>query len=100
MSTRTLLQSFEQGAGGEVARLVINRPEALNALSRHLVAELRDAVEGLAARLPRAVLITGAGERAFCAGADLKERLGMSDDETRGFVTELGQTFDAIAALH
>jgi enoyl-CoA hydratase/carnithine racemase len=99
VSTNNILLSFEPGAGGEVARVVLNRPEALNALSRGLIAELGEALAGLRARPPRAVVITGAGERAFCAGADLKERLGMNDDETRAFVTQLGQTFDAIAAL-
>ena len=43
------------------------------------------------------VVLTGAGDKAFCAGADLKERRGMTLDETRGFLDELGALARAIA---
>ena len=76
---------------GAVAWLTLNRPEAANALSRALVAALRAELASLAS-LPEvtAVVLTGAGGKAFCAGADLKERLGMTLDETRAFLDELG----------
>ncbi|MDR7489352.1 MAG: enoyl-CoA hydratase-related protein [Armatimonadota bacterium] len=69
MSWETLLVDV---AGG-VATVTLNRPEARNALNRTLVRELGDALEGLG-RDPavRAVVLRGAGDRAFCAGADLK----------------------------
>ena len=61
----------------QIATLTLNRPEALNAISRQLAAELLAACDALAERDDvRAVIVTGAGERAFCAGADLKERRG------------------------
>jgi enoyl-CoA hydratase/carnithine racemase len=44
------------------------------------------------------VILTGAGEKAFCAGADLKERRAMSLDETRAFLVELNAAIDAVAA--
>ncbi|MCP3161961.1 enoyl-CoA hydratase-related protein [Myxococcus sp. QH3KD-4-1] len=44
----------------------------------------------------RAVVITGAGDKAFCAGADLKERAGMAEDEVRSFLDGLRKTFRAI----
>jgi len=67
MKFDTLL--FEQH--GAVARVTLNRPDKLNALSLELVEELRRAAEAIAAQQEiRAVLLTGAG-RAFCSGADL-----------------------------
>ena len=57
----------------EIATVTLNRPNAMNALSRELRAEIADAVENLEADPGvRALILTGAG-RAFCAGLDLKE---------------------------
>ena len=46
----------------------------------------------------RCVILCGAGEKAFCAGADLKERKGMPEPEVRAFVSLLNETFNTIAA--
>ncbi len=55
------------------AVLTLNRPQAMNALSRELMTALADAIDALAARPEvRVLILTGAG-RAFCAGLDLKE---------------------------
>lgn len=60
--------------GDGVATVTLNRPEAMNALSRALRAELAAAMRELAADdSVRAIVLTGAGERAFTAGLDLKE---------------------------
>lgn len=59
--------------------LTINRPEAFNALNEQVLRELRAAVLDAAAEpAVRAVVITGAGDKAFSAGADLKELRSMS----------------------
>jgi enoyl-CoA hydratase len=59
---------------GPVATVTLNRPEAMNALSRALRAELAAAMRGLAAdESVCAIVLTGAGTRAFTAGLDLKE---------------------------
>lgn len=59
---------------GPVATVTLNRPEAMNALSRALRAELAATMRGLAVdESIRAIVLTGAGERAFTAGLDLKE---------------------------
>jgi naphthoate synthase/2-ketocyclohexanecarboxyl-CoA hydrolase len=60
-------------AGGRVARIVIDRPESLNAISNRTIAELQVAFDD-ASNDPMvgAVIFTGAGERAFCAGGDIK----------------------------
>lgn len=71
--------------------------ERRNTLTRALVAELETRAAALnGSHAPRAVVLTGAGDRAFCAGADLKERSSMSDDEVRGFLEALGRAFRAI----
>jgi 2-(1,2-epoxy-1,2-dihydrophenyl)acetyl-CoA isomerase len=62
---------------GAVAEVTMNRPEALNALSRPLIEALRSTLAELAADLSvRAVILTGAG-RGFCAGADLTPNSGF-----------------------
>src|ERR1700693_6160696 len=57
----------------EFALLTLDRPEALNALSFATLREIDAALDKVAAGDARALLVTGAGERAFCAGADIKE---------------------------
>jgi enoyl-CoA hydratase/carnithine racemase len=65
---------------GRVATVTLDRPEALNAISTELATDLAGAVEPLGTDpAVRAVVLTGAGERAFCAGADLKQRAGLDD---------------------
>jgi methylglutaconyl-CoA hydratase len=65
-----------------IATVTLNRPHALNALNRALASALRDACGHLRERADvRAVIVTGAGERAFCAGADLRERGSMTAAE-------------------
>ncbi|MDP6346706.1 MAG: enoyl-CoA hydratase-related protein [Alphaproteobacteria bacterium] len=69
------------GSEGPVATITMNRPEALNALSAQVFQDLADGLRELATdRTIRVVVIRGAGDRAFVAGADIKE---MADrDET------------------
>jgi enoyl-CoA hydratase/carnithine racemase len=76
----------------------MQRPEAANALSRALVARLYEELAKLAADPTlTAVVLAGIEGKAFCAGADLKERLAMTLDETRRFLDELGALVNAIA---
>jgi len=66
--------------------VTIDRPEALNALNQALLSELRDRLDELAGDADvRAVVLTGAGERAFAAGADIKEMSGMSRADARAW---------------
>lgn len=62
----------------EFALITLNRPDALNALSFALIRDLGNALDEVAAGDARALLITGAGTKAFCAGADIKELTGRS----------------------
>ena len=60
----------------EFALLTLDRPEALNALSFETLREIDARLDEVAAGDARGLLVTGAGERAFCAGADIKELMG------------------------
>ena len=62
----------------ELALITLNRPEALNALSVQVVREIGEAIDKAAASDARALLITGAGKKAFCAGADISEFMGRT----------------------
>ncbi len=77
---------------GDCAVLRLNRPEALNALSFDIIRDIGAAFDEVAAmQSVRALLITGAGEKSFCAGADIKElRNRPLMDQLRG--AELGQS--------
>jgi enoyl-CoA hydratase/carnithine racemase len=82
-----------------VARVTLDRPAAANALSMELVGALGHVFARVKAdESARVVIITGAGEKAFCAGADLKERRTMSLEETRSFLRLLNATVDGVAA--
>ncbi len=71
---------------GAVAVVTIDRPEALNALDPTTLTALRDALAELAAdAATRAVVLTGAGEKAFVAGADIKAMAAMNADEARAW---------------
>jgi enoyl-CoA hydratase/carnithine racemase len=67
-----------------VAELVLDRPEALNAISTAQAQSITAATAELAAdRAVRAVVLSSSVEKAFCVGADLKERNSLTDDELR-----------------
>lgn len=77
-----MLREIRHGDGDHVAELVLDRPEALNAISTAFAEQIAEATRRLAAdRSVRAVVLSSAVERAFCVGADLKERNGLSDAE-------------------
>ncbi|MCG6873537.1 MAG: enoyl-CoA hydratase/isomerase family protein [Betaproteobacteria bacterium] len=67
----------------EFALIRLNRPAAHNALSFQLVEDLSAAIDEVAASDARTLLVTGAGEKAFCAGADIGELAGRSMIQTK-----------------
>jgi methylglutaconyl-CoA hydratase len=78
--------------GAAIVRL--NRPDRMNAFDRAVVEQLAQIGEQLwVESTHRAVVLTGSGDRAFCAGADLKERLGMSADEVRALLRRYRSAF-------
>jgi enoyl-CoA hydratase/carnithine racemase len=82
------------------AHVTINRPGARNALSKATNEELI-AVAADLARNPdvRVVVLRGAGDKSFCAGADLKERKGVAAEETGPFIDAISGAINAWAAL-
>ena len=62
----------------EIAIITLNRPKALNALSFQLVRDIDAALDEVEASDARAVIFTGAGDKSFCAGADIKELQGLT----------------------
>jgi enoyl-CoA hydratase/carnithine racemase len=79
---------------GAVRVLTIDGEKQMNVLSRPLVAELaQQARQATVEAGVRAVVLTGAGSRAFCAGANLKERQGWTEDDIRRWLVELHAGF-------
>jgi enoyl-CoA hydratase/carnithine racemase len=85
---------------GVVAEVVLDRPEALNALSSAMLRELTEALHRLGEN-PRTqvVVLTSSNERAFCVGADLNERASFSDDQLVAQRPVLTGAFAALRAL-
>ncbi|EJT75586.1 hypothetical protein GGTG_05519 [Gaeumannomyces tritici R3-111a-1] len=112
---------------GHIRVLELNRPAARNAISRALLASLREEIDGVGSQydpatgdeIPapswsdrfdsalgdgekgptRALVLASAVDTSFCAGADLKERRGFTQEETNEFLTSLRSTLAAIEAL-
>ncbi len=83
-----------------VTWITLDRPDVMNALSGEVLRLLDDALATLAGDASvRLVAVTGAGDRAFSAGADLKERRGMDAAQTRERIALINRAFDALAAL-
>jgi len=70
---------------GQVGLITINRPEALNAINRAVLHELNEILDAVDLENIRSLVITGAGEKAFVAGADVAEMCCMSESEARVF---------------
>jgi enoyl-CoA hydratase/carnithine racemase len=85
---------------GDLVWLTIERPEVMNCLSFPTLKRLRTLCEELREDLSiRAVLVTGSGEKAFCAGADLKERRTMAPERVPEFVRNIRRTMDDVESL-
>jgi enoyl-CoA hydratase/carnithine racemase len=70
--------------GLQVAEIVLQRPAALNAISTAMAREIAAVVAAIAADASvRAVVLASSSDKAFCVGADLKERHALTDDELR-----------------
>jgi enoyl-CoA hydratase len=83
-----------------VAQVTIDRPKVLNALNGDTIAELSDAIDRLAADPEtRVILLTGAGGRAFVAGADIRELAALSAEEGRAFALRGQEVFRRIETL-
>jgi len=81
----------------QVVILTLNRPEVMNAFNFAMLRALKEKVEALHFdRDVRVVIITGAGDKAFCAGADLKERATLTEDQVKEFIFTIRNLFTFI----
>lgn len=96
MNESVLLVEEENG----VATLTLNRPEVMNSLNFPLLHALRDQIESLRFKPNiRVIIITAAGEKAFCAGADLKERATLPPEKVREYIFTIRNLFTSIEEL-
>ncbi len=84
-----------------IVTLTLNRPEVMNSLNFPLLHALKDQIDSLRfKRDVRVVIITAAGEKAFCAGADLKERATMAPEKVREYIFTIRNLFTSIEELN
>nr|NJM04306.1 enoyl-CoA hydratase [Desulfobacula sp.] len=82
------------------AILTLNRPEVMNCLNFELLYALRDAIDSFQYRTDiRTVIITGKGDKSFCAGADLKERASLTPDEVKKFILTIRNLLTSLQNL-
>ncbi len=85
----------------KVAILTLNRPEVMNSINFEMLHALKREVESIRFNSEiRVVIITGAGEKAFCAGADLKERITLTPEQVKQFIYTIRTLFSDIEALN
>ncbi|OEH94385.1 enoyl-CoA hydratase [Bacillus solimangrovi] len=83
-----------------IITITLNRPESANAFSKDMLFNLHEVLTDIKFDTSiRCVIITGAGERIFCAGADLKERSRMSEVEVKKTVSLIRHTMDELESL-
>lgn len=86
---------------GGVLTITINREDKLNALNQATLAELKTAIQGVYDDHDiKGVIITGAGEKAFVAGADIKELAGLNEMNARKFAESGQEIFELIENCH
>ncbi len=85
---------------GSTVWITLNRPDSRNALSRDVNIRLGELAPELEQDVDvRAVVITGAGEKAFCAGADLKERKGIPATESGPYINAISTAINEVGAI-
>ena len=97
MDDNILLSGEDSG----ILTLTLNRSDVMNSLNFSLLYALRDQIEAVRFRSDiRVVIITGSGERAFCAGADLKERATLQPEQVKEYIFTIRNLFTSIEELN
>jgi enoyl-CoA hydratase/carnithine racemase len=97
MNEKVLLVEEKDG----IAVLTLNRPEVMNSFNFALLNSLKEQVDALKFNTNvRVVIITGAGRKAFCAGADLKERTTFDELQVKEFIFTIRNLFTSIEHLN
>ncbi len=97
MEEKVLLKEEKDG----IVTLTLNRPKVMNCLNFELLRTLKQQVDQLRFNtVARVVIITAAGEKAFCAGADLKERATLSPIQVKEYIFTIRDLFSSIENLN
>lgn len=97
MNGGVLLREEENG----IVTLTLNRPEVMNSFNFQLLHALKEQIDDVRfKRDVRVIIITGAGEKAFCSGADLKERVTLNPDQVKEFIFTIRNLFTSIEQLN
>lgn len=97
MAEQTVRLSVE----GTTAVVTIDRPKALNALNTATLEQLEEALANIAQQPEvRGLIVTGAGEKAFVAGADIAEMMNLNIEQSLAFAARGHRVFDALERLH
>ncbi|KAL9055678.1 MAG: hypothetical protein Q9162_003404 [Coniocarpon cinnabarinum] len=98
-----IVDSYNAPSAGFIKVITLNELRTLNALSKQMVMELSEEIETIHAEQKpgetRVLIVRSAAEKAFCAGANLKERAEMSLDEANAFLNKLRSTFYRLETL-
>ena len=78
---------------GSILTLTLDRPQALNALNGQVLEDLDEALNGVDRNTVRCLILTGAGDRAFAAGADIAAMANMTEDEAAAFSRRGNEVF-------
>jgi len=87
------------GMNNMIGKIVLNRPEARNAFNTEMGKQIIDICQEIAKSDVRVVLLTSSDAKAFCSGADLKERNGISEEEFHRHHEIFAEMFNSIADL-
>jgi enoyl-CoA hydratase len=83
-----------------IATITLNRPDTLNSFNYAMIKQLGQLIADITTnKQVRIVIITGAGDKSFSVGADLKERKNLSEEEVRRNIYQIGDVFSKIADL-
>jgi len=97
MNDNILLKDEQDG----VILLTLNRPEVMNSFNFDLLHVLKKQIEDVKFKPEiRVIIITGTGEKAFCSGADLKERVTLSPIQVKEFIFTIRNLFTSIEQLN
>ena len=97
MDNNILLKEEQDG----VILLTLNRPEVMNSFNFDLLHALKEQIEGVRFKPEvRVIIVTGTGEKAFCSGADLKERVTLSPIQVKEYIFTIRNLFTSIEQLN
>ncbi|MFN4152498.1 MAG: enoyl-CoA hydratase-related protein [Candidatus Sericytochromatia bacterium] len=91
---KVVLTKLEDG----ICTIFLNRSKVMNSINKQMLFELKNILQDLRFNKEiRVLIITGSGDKAFCAGADLKERITLSEKEVKEFIYNIRTTMSTIA---